>query len=116
MARIAVHLHQLSLGGAERITVMWCQWLVEMGHQVQLFIGQPDERAFFSPPASVQILRRPAGLPALSGCVGCCVRTHPICASVSRPVHPSIFCWPVLVALGPLLWQSAIIHRRAHSH
>ena len=62
MALVVVHLHQLSLGGAERITVMWCQWLVEMGHQVQLFLGQSDEDEFFLPPESVQIIRRPAGL------------------------------------------------------
>lgn len=119
MARIAVHLHQLSLGGAERITVMWCQWLVEMGHQVQLFIGQPDEREFFSPPASVQILRRPAGLPS-SLWLRRLLRENPpdLCIGVTtRPsinlLLASVGCpWPVVVAERnyppsrpqPLIW------------
>ena len=120
MARIAVHLHQLSLGGAERITVMWCQWLLDMGHQVELFIGQPDEREFFSAPQSVQIIRRPAGLPSYLWlrrllrqnppdlCIG--VTTRP---SVNLLLASAGCPWPVVVAERnyppshpqPLVWR-----------
>ena len=120
MARIAVHLHQLSLGGAERITVMWCQWLVAMGHHVQLFLGQSDGSEFFTPPASVQVIRRPAGILSVIWLRQSLLQNPPdLCIGMTtRPavnlLLASVGCrWPVVVAERnyppshpqPLIWS-----------
>ena len=133
MARVAVHLHQLSLGGAERITVMWCQWLVAMGHHVQLFLGQSDKSEFFAPPASVKIFRRPAGLLSVIWLRRLLLQNPPdLCIGITtRPavnlLLASVGCrWPVVVAernyppshtqsliwslLRRLLYPSAALH------
>ena len=61
MAKIVVHIHDLGLGGAERIALKWIAWLQDMGHEVTLLLGfQPDE-VFFHAPLGLQVVYRPNG-------------------------------------------------------
>ena len=39
MAKIVLHIHDLGLGGAERIALKWIAWLQDMGHEVTLMLS-----------------------------------------------------------------------------
>ena len=56
MARIALHIHAIDLGGAERVALQWCSWLQEFGHDVWLYCGTSPEQVFFQPPKGVQVV------------------------------------------------------------
>ena len=38
MARLVLHIHDLGLGGAERVTLDWLSWLQQAGHEVWLLL------------------------------------------------------------------------------
>ncbi|GCE64664.1 glycosyl transferase family 1 [cyanobiont of Ornithocercus magnificus] len=121
MARVALHIHALGPGGAERIALCWAAWLQEAGHEVHLLLGRRD--IFFTAPDGVQLVIYPtSGLPKLtvvwlwhwlhkySPDLAIGITTRPslnlLLASLGRP-------WPVVVAernypparpLNPLLW------------
>ena len=99
---------------------MWCQWLVAMGHHVQLFLGQSDGSEFFTPPASVQVIRRPAGILSVIWLRQSLLQNPPdLCIGMTtRPavnlLLASVGCrWPVVVAERnyppshpqPLIWS-----------
>ena len=61
MAKIVLHIHDLGLGGAERIALKWIAWLQDMGHDVTLLLGFPPDEVFFNPPPDLQVVSRPIG-------------------------------------------------------
>ncbi len=80
MARVAVHIHSLGLGGAERVALQWAGWLRQAGHEVVLLTGPPaggrrqsapgDGPDFYSLPPGLVRVREPAlpaGLDRLGG-------------------------------------------------
>ena len=111
MARLVLHIHDLGLGGAERVTLDWLSWLQQAGHEVWLVLGPGgDHDRFFTAPDGIQVLeppptRRMPPLPTALWLRRCLQRIRPDCvigittrpalnlllASVGRP-------WPVLVA------------------
>ena len=46
MGKVVLHIHDLGLGGAERIALKWIAWLQDMGHEVTLLLGYPPEGCF----------------------------------------------------------------------
>ena len=111
MARLVLHIHDLGLGGAERVTLDWLSWLQQAGHEVWLVLGSGgDHDRFFTAPNGIQVLGAPPTkrllpLPTALWLRRCLQRIRPDCvigittrpalnlllASVGRP-------WPVLVA------------------
>ena len=111
MARLVLHIHDLGLGGAERVTLDWLSWLQQAGHEVWLVLGPGGAHdRFFTAPDGIQVLepppsRRMPPLPTALWLRRCLQRIRPDCvigittrpalnllmASVGRP-------WPVLVA------------------
>ena len=61
MAKIVLHIHDLGLGGAERIALKWIAWLQDMGHEVTLLLGFPPDEVFFQAPPGLQVVTRPIG-------------------------------------------------------
>lgn len=61
MAKIVLHIHDLGLGGAERIALKWIAWLQDMGHEVTLLLGFPPDEVFFHAPHGLQVVSRPIG-------------------------------------------------------
>ena len=61
MAKIVLHIHDLGLGGAERIALKWIAWLQDMGHEVTLLLGFPPDEVFFQAPPGLQVVTRPNG-------------------------------------------------------
>ena len=59
VARVLLHLHDLGLGGAERIALQWAVWLTEEGHEVTLLLGRAASDAFYSLPEGLPCIRRP---------------------------------------------------------
>ena len=59
MAKIVLHIHDLGLGGAERIALKWIAWLQDMGHEVTLLLGFPPDEVFFHAPHGLQVVSRP---------------------------------------------------------
>lgn len=110
MARLVLHIHDLGLGGAERVTLDWLRWLQQAGHEVWMLLGPAAHDRFFTPPDGIQVLepqpsRGLSQLPTAIWLRRCLQRIRPDCvigittrpalnlllASVGRP-------WPVLVA------------------
>ncbi|HGY5558732.1 MAG TPA: glycosyltransferase, partial [Prochlorococcus sp.] len=61
MAKVVLHIHDLGLGGAERVALKWIAWLQEMGHEVSLLLGFPPDEVFFQAPPGLQVVNRPIG-------------------------------------------------------
>lgn len=59
MARIVLHIHALSIGGAERIALQWAGWLADEGHEVWMLLGKQHESEFFEVPSGVHIASVP---------------------------------------------------------
>ena len=57
-------IDSLKLGGAERVTLQWAEWLSEAGWSVTLLTSKPASHDFYPVPAGLRRLREPA-LPAL---------------------------------------------------
>ena len=64
MARVLVVIHSLRTGGAERVALQWCEWLLQEGHQVQLVTPQRADRDFYPLPPNLQRRHAPP-LPGL---------------------------------------------------
>ena len=60
MARLVLHIHDLGLGGAERVTLDWLSWLQQAGHEVWLVLGPGGGHdRFFTAPDGIQVLEAP---------------------------------------------------------
>ena len=60
-------IDSLKLGGAERVTLQWAEWLSEAGWSVTLLTSQPASHDFYPVPTGLRRLREPA-LPGLLDC------------------------------------------------
>ena len=96
MARLVLHIHDLGLGGAERVTLDWLSWLQQAGHEVWLVLGPGgDHDRFFTAPDGIQVLeapptRRCRHCPRRSGCVVAFSGSGRIASSASPPARRSI--------------------------
>lgn len=102
MAKIVLHIHSLGLGGAERVTLDWLEWLVKNGHQVWLLLGATDQSSFFSVPNGVNVLqpRSAPGVfspPSFIWLRRCLQDLNPDCA-IGMTTRPSLNL--LLAALG----------------
>ena len=111
MARLVLHIHDLGLGGAERVTLDWLSRMQPAGHEVWLLLGPGagQDRCFTAPDGSQELeappSRRMPPVPTGIWLRRCIQRMRPDCvigintrralnllmASAGRP-------WPVLVA------------------
>ena len=57
-------IDSLKLGGAERVTLQWAEWLSEAGWNVTLLTSKPTSHDFYPAPTGLRRLREPA-LPGL---------------------------------------------------
>ena len=57
-------IDSLKIGGAERVTLQWAEWLSEAGWNVTLLTSKPASHDFYPVPTGLRRLREPA-LPAL---------------------------------------------------
>ena len=60
-------IDSLKLGGAERVTLQWAEWLSEAGWNVTLLTSKPASHDFYPVPTGLRRLREPA-LPGLLDC------------------------------------------------
>ena len=111
MARLVLHIHDLGLGGAERVTLDWLNWLQQAGHEVWLVLGPGGGHdRFFTAPDGIQVLeppstRRMPPLPTALWLRRCLQRIRPDCVIgiTTRPALNLLMAsagrpWPVLVA------------------
>ena len=61
---VLLFIDSLKLGGAERVTLQWAQWLSEAGWNVTLLTSKPARHDFYPVPTGLRRLREPA-LPGL---------------------------------------------------
>jgi glycosyltransferase involved in cell wall biosynthesis len=109
---VLLHLHDLGLGGAERIALQWAVWLTEDGHEVTLLLGRAASDAFYSLPEGLPCIRRPttsadprSWLPTWWW-LRAWLRRHPPDLAIGVTTRPSLNlllasfgrAWPVVVA------------------
>ena len=105
MARIALHIHAIDLGGAERVALQWCSWLQEFGHDVWLYCGTSPEQVFFQPPKGVQVVVCSEGVSTWRW-LRRCLEDNPPDLAIGITTRPAINLllarlghhWPVWVA------------------
>ena len=61
---VLLFIDSLKIGGAERVTLQWAEWLSQAGWSVTLLTSKADTHDFYPVPAGLRRLREPA-LPAL---------------------------------------------------
>ena len=61
---VLIFIDSLKIGGAERVTLQWAEWLSEAGWNVTLLTSKAASHDFYPVPAGLRRLREPA-LPAL---------------------------------------------------
>ena len=126
MARLVLHIHDLGLGGAERVTLDWLSWLQQAGHEVWLVLGPGGGHdRFFTAPDGIQVLEAPPSrrmppVPTALWLRRCLQRIRPDCVIgiTTRPALNLLLAsagrpWPVLVAERnyppakplPLAWE-----------
>ena len=111
MARLVLHIHDLGLGGAERVTLDWLSWLQQAGHEVWLVLGPGGGHdRFFTTPDGIQVLEAPPSrrmppVPTALWLRRCLQRIRPDCVIgiTTRPALNLLLAsagrpWPVLVA------------------
>jgi len=59
MPCVLISIHDLGLGGAERVALQWASWLLEEGHRVVLMTGRSTERDFYPLPPGLEREREP---------------------------------------------------------
>lgn len=106
MARIVLHLHGLTLGGAERVALQWARWLAEAGHDVWLLLGYQQADAFFVAPEGINLVTAPASTGLTSVWLRRWLSCHPPDLAIGVTTRPAINLllaslgqpWPVVVA------------------
>ena len=108
MARVALHIHALGPGGAERIALCWANWLQESGHEVYLLLGPHHEDHFFTLPDNVRLVTCPKSRQLGLSVVWLrnWLRNHPPDLAIGITIRPSLNIllaslgrpWPVVIA------------------
>ena len=68
---VLLFIDSLKLGGAERVTLQWAEWLSEAGWNVTLLTSKPASHDFYPVPSGLRRLREPGLLGLLDrACFG----------------------------------------------